>query len=163
MAISILILIAFHGKSQPATSFANASAAIVTPVTISKNEDINFGIVGVRSSYGGSLVLSPEGNRYASSGVVLQPNTGNVTAADFTVMGSNAYTYTIGFPASVVLSSVNSGETMLACGFTSIPAITGLLTGGMQRVKIGATLSVSALQKPGLYSTADFEVMVYYN
>lgn len=163
MTTAIIICIAYRGTSQPATSFANVSATIVTPLTIAKNENIDFGNVGVRSLTGGNVVLSPEGTRSATKGVILRHDKGTVTAADFTVMGSIAYTYTIAFPCSVVLLNENGAETMLASGFTSTPNLTGFLAGGMQRIRIGASLALNAGQKPGHYSSHDFEVMVYYN
>ena len=156
-----MMLIGTYAKGQSAT--ATASATIVTPITISMNQDLNFGNLDVQAFSGGNVVLTPEGARSTTSGVSLPSNAGTVAAADFTVMGSNACTYAIDLPSSVVLIHSSGAETMVASAFTSTPSRTGVLMGGSEHVKIGATLTVAAAQRPGSYTSQGFEVTVNYN
>ena len=161
--VGILLAGACSAKSQSATASANAFATIVTPITIAKNQDINFGNLDVQSLNGGKVILSPEGVRSVTSGVSLPSNAGAVSAADFTVMGSNACTFSIDLPATVLLVHSSGMESMMASSFTSTPSGSGVLTGGSEHIKIGATLAVAAAQRPGIYNSQGFEVTVNYN
>ena len=157
----ILFLSAITTKAQ--TASANISATIVTPITMSRNQDISFGNMAVRDAIGGNIVLTPAGNRL-SNGVTLTGNAGTVTAADFTVMGNIDLSYSIQLPTSILLRHSNGLETMTAAAFTSTPAGIGLMSdGGTQHIQIGATLVVGAGQLPGVYTSSAFEVVVSYN
>ena len=58
------IAIAFSNSSfAQATATAAASATIITPITIVKNVDMNFGNVAVSASLAGTVVLLPAGTR----------------------------------------------------------------------------------------------------
>lgn len=163
----IVITIAVFGFS--ATSFgqetasASATSTIVTPISITKDVDMNFGNVAVQSSTGGTVVLAPAGTRTKTSGVTLPVTTGTVTAASFTVGGSGSYTYSITLPSSAV--TIKSGSnTMTVTNFTSTPSGTGQLSSGSQTLNVGATLNVSAGQPAGTYTTeTPFDVTVNYN
>lgn len=144
------------------TATATATATIITPISITKTIDMNFGNVAV-SAVGGSVILTPAGSRTATGGVTLPAIKGTVTAASFTVNGLGASTYSISLPstATTLSSGVNS---MTASVFTSNPSSTGLLTSGTQTLTVGATLNVSALQAAGVYtSVTPFTVTVNYN
>lgn len=144
-----------------ATASANASATIVTPISISKNTDMNFGNVATNGAVG-TVVLSPAGGRTHTGGVTLPAATGTVTAASFTVQGSGSYTYAITLPSSVIITS--GSDQMTVNTFTSTPASTGTLSSGSQTITIGATLNLIASQAEGSYTSATpFPVTVNYN
>lgn len=145
-----------------ASATADASATIVTPISIAKTADMNFGNVATNGTVG-TVVLAPAGTRTLSGGVTLPATAGTVTAASFTVSGSGAYTYAITLPSSVVITS--GTDNMTVNTFTSTPTTTGALTSGQQVIKIGATLNLAASQAEGAYtsSVAPFTVTVNYN
>lgn len=144
-----------------ATATANASATIVTPISITKNTDMNFGNVATNGTVG-TVVLAPDGGRTSTGGVTLPATAGTVTAASFAVAGSGSYTYAITLPVSVVIS--NGANVMTVNTFTSSPATTGTLTAGAQTLTIGATLNLIASQVAGTYTSATpFSVTVNYN
>lgn len=149
--------------SAQATASATATATIVTPISITKNVDMNFGNIAVQASTGGTVELSPAGVRIASGGVTLPVNNGTVTAASFTVDGSGNYTYSITLPSSALI--ITSGaNTMTVDAFTSSPSAIGTLTAGTQTLTVGATLNVAAANPAGTYiSTTPFDVTVNYN
>jgi hypothetical protein len=152
------------GVHAQETASATATATIVTPISITKNVDMNFGNVAVQSTTGGTVILSPAGGRTKTGGVTLPTTTGTVTAASFTVNGTGAYTYTITLPSSA--HSIASGaNTMTVTAFTSNPlAAAGQLTAGAQTLNVGATLNVAAAQPAGVYvSVTPFDVTVNYN
>lgn len=145
------------------TATATATATIVTPISITKTVDMNFGNVAVQSTTGGTVELTPAGARTSTGGVTLPATNGTVTAASFTVNGNGNYTYAITLPSSP-LTITSGGNTMTVTGFNSTPSGTGALTAGTQTLNVGATLNVSAAQPSGVYvSGTPFDVIVNYN
>jgi Domain of unknown function (DUF4402) len=149
-----------------ATATASTSAKIITPISIAKTADMNFGNIAVSASLSGTAVLAPAGTRTTGGGggVTLPSTTGTVSAATFTVSGAASYTYAITLPASCTISDASS-HTMTINAFTSTPSSTGTLsTGGTQTLTVGATLNVSAAQAAGSYTNATgVPVTVNYN
>jgi hypothetical protein len=165
--IAILVLgfsaVSFGQDIETATS----SATIVTPISLTKTSDMNFGNVAVHATNDGTVVLVPAGTRTGTAGVTVSAAlAGTVSAASFTVNGANNQTYSITLPA-VDHEITRSGgtEVMQVNTFTSDPSGTGTLSaGGAQTINIGATLNVSGGQTPGIYTNASgFEVTVNYN
>ena len=152
------------GVHAQETASATATATIVTPISITKDVDMNFGNVAVQSTTGGTVVLSPAGGRTRTNGVTLPTTAGTVSAASFTVSGTGAYTYTVTLPSSAHTIS-SGGNTMTVTLFTSTPSGSGgQLTAGQQTLKVGATLTVGAAQPSGVYvSDTPFDVTVNYN
>ena len=151
-----------------ASATADASATIVTPISIMKTTDMNFGKVAVSASLGGTVLLAPaDGSRTPSGGVTLPvaAGTSDVTPAIFTVSGEGAYTYSITLPnTALTITETTSPATMTVDNFTSSPSGTGTLASGTQTLRVGATLNVAAGQAAGLYtSTTPFSVTVNYN
>ena len=148
-----------------ATATAAASATIITPVSITKTVDMNFGNVAVSASNAGTAILAPGGTRTTggAGGVTLPSTTGTVAAASFTVSGQASYTYAITLPSTATISS--GSNTMTVNAFTSSPATTGALsTGGTQTLNVGATLNVTAGQAAGSYTNSTgVPVTVNYN
>ncbi len=152
-----------------ATSFAQVSATatatstIVTPISILKTADMNFGNVAVNAN-AGTVVLSHAGTRSASGGVTLPATSGTIAAAEFTVTGQAGYTYSVTLPSTA--TTVTSGSNnMTVTAFTSnLAGGNGTLTNGTETLKVGATLNVGASQAAGTYiSATPFTVTVNYN
>jgi len=158
-----LISLGISARAQE-TASATATATIVTPIAITKDVDMNFGILSVQSTTGGTVVLTPAGVRSATGGVTLPADNGTVTAASFTVTGVAGYGYTITLPSSA-LTITSGSNTMTVTNFTSDPSgANGTLTGGTETLNVGATLNVSAAQPAGTYvSGTPFNVTVNYN
>lgn len=158
-------VIAFTTASQAQeTATATATATIVTPISIAKTVDLNFGNVAVQSTVGGTVVLDPAGDRLATGGVTLPAISGTVTAAAFLVTGQEDYNYDITLPSAPISLADGAAHTMMVGDFTSNPSATGTLTAGSQVVNVGATLAVGAAQAAGVYvSPVPFEVTVNYN
>lgn len=142
-----------------ATTSANASATIVTAISLSKTSDLDFGHV-VASGSAGTVVMSAAGSRSATGGASLG-NAGSAAAAAFTVSGQASATYAITLPSSATITS--GGNNMTVNTFTSSPSSTGTLSaGGSQTLSVGATLQVGSSQATGSY-TGSFNVTVAYN
>jgi hypothetical protein len=164
-AIAALAIVSANSSFAQATATAAASATIITPITIVKTVDMNFGNVAVSASTAGTVVMSPAGVRSTggAGGVTLPATPGTVAAASFTVSGQANYTYAITLPSTCTISS--SGNTMIVNTFTSTPSSTGTLSsGGTQTLTVGATLNVASAQAAGLYTNATgVPVTVNYN
>ena len=165
LAIAVIALGLSNSSFAQATATAAASATIITPITIVKNVDMNFGNVAVSATLAGSVILAPASTRsVGGTGVTLPATTGTVAAASFTVSGQGSYTYAITLPSSCTITDAGS-HTMLVNAFTSNPSGTGALSaGGSQTLTVGATLNVSAAQAAGVYTNATgVPVTVNYN
>lgn len=156
-----------------AFSYSSVSCFIITPIGITKVQDMNFG--AIVSGNAGSVVLSPDGNNLLTTGnVSLRSNQGNVTAAIFEVNDgmdgfngkSNSSAYSITLPTSDITLVSNEGFTMRVSNFTSSPSSSGYgtLTNGKGLLTVGATLYVNASQGIGKYvSSAPFPVTVNFD
>lgn len=158
---AVVAAIAFTqaANAQSASTSFNVGARIVTPISIVKNTDMNFGDV-VPSASAGTVVLTPAGVRSVTGGANLG-NPGGTAAAAFTVSGQASSTYAITLPGTAnITQGVN---TMSVSTFTSSLGATGTLSaGGSQALTLGATLNVGATQAIGTYS-GSFSVSVNYN
>jgi len=161
-SVILLLSINTHVSAQ-ASATATATATIITPITITKTSDMNFGNVAVSATTNGTVVMTPAGVRSSTAGVTLPGTSGTVSAAAFTVNGQSGYTYAITLPNSLTISDGGSNS-MIVDNFTSTPTATGTLTGGTETLEVGATLNVNLSQAPGVYTSATpFTVTVNYN
>jgi hypothetical protein len=150
-----------------ATATATSTATIVTPISIGKDVDMNFGNVAVKAA--GTVVLPANSapTRTYTGGITFPNVTGTVAAAQFTVSGQNDYTYSISLPSTLTLTRASGTETMVVDNFVSTPTVTdaGTLSGtGSQILYVGATLNVGAAQAAGVYQNpTGFNVTVNYN
>lgn len=151
--------------AQTETASATATAIIVTPLSITKDVDMHFGIVAVNATASGSVVLTPAGVPGAVDGAWIPTLAGSATAAAFTVNGQDNYTYTITLPSTDVVLDDGLLHTMTVNTFTCDPLVAeGALTDGVQVIHVGATLNIGAGQVPGTYSSdTPFNVTVNYN
>ena len=156
-----IVMIAFSVSTfaQGVSATANASATIITPLTITKTADMNFGNIAV-GIIGGTVVLTPAGARSATGDVSFQSIPAGAAAA-FNVTGSAGLTYSITLP-TLPVPITSGGNTMNLTLFTSNPASPGTLVGGPNPLTVGATLTVGASQAVGAY-TGSFSVTVAYN
>ncbi len=159
-AITIVMFSFAAGAFAQVTATADATATIMTPITITKDVDLNFGNLAVNTT-AGTLILATDNSRSVTGGVTLMPG-GTITAASFTVTGVPAAVYSISLPASIVITDGTNNMTVNA--IISSPTPTGTLTGGTSTLLVGATLNVLASQPAGIYTnTTDLDVTVNYN
>ena len=159
---AIVLVSGFTTVSAQVTATATGSATVITPIDISKTNDMNFGNIAV-SAAAGSVVLTPAGTRSIIGGVTLPAVVGSVAAAAFAVTGLGASTYSISLPSTYSIDD-RANHTMTVDTFTSTPSGTGTLTSGAQTIQVGATLNVVGAQVAGTYTSGTgFPVTVNYN
>src|ERR1700744_6017200 len=148
-ATAAIIIAGTNASFAQASATASASANIITPISITKTVDMNFGNVAVSATTAGTVILSTGGTRTTggAGGVTLPAVAGTVAAATFTVSGLASYTYAITLTSSAVITD-GSTHQMTVNGFTSNPSSTGTLgaSTGTQTLQLGATLNVTAGQ-----------------
>ena len=166
LVFAILGITTTFGQGAGSTASASTSATVITPISIDKIIDLNFGTLAVDATQGGTVVMAPTSanSRSLTGGITLPNVTGTVTAAKFTVKGEGSSTYAITLPGDITLTGQNTAKTMTVGKFTSTPSSTGQLNSGTQDIFVGATLTVVAAQAADVYTNAsDLKVTVNYN
>ncbi len=168
----LLIAIAILGFSavsfgQVNEATASASGTIITPILITKTSDLKFGNMVLNG--GGSVVMNPA-TTPSYTGVTVFSQPGTISPAKFDVNGSASFLYTVTLSATPATVKHTDGITLMPivdwkCYINDLESTAGTLNAsGYQEVKVGATLTVGAAQKAGVYSSAtDFKVTVDYN
>jgi len=138
----------YSAAASAASVTANASANVITPLTIAEGSGMDFGDVSVGTA-GGTVILDTTGGRSVTGDA--EAVTGGTEAAGvYNVTGLGTKAYSISFPASALISS--GGNTMTVNTFTHDAGATPALTGGLDSFNVGATLVIGPSQAPGAYS-----------
>jgi hypothetical protein len=151
------------GQSQ-STATADAGANIITPISISNTQGLDFGdIVSQTSAF--TVTMTAAGARTDESGLtgdespLLSTDAGN--QALFTITGEEDYQFSVTLPTSIPLTATGA-DPMTVNGFTmNLNETNNTLTGGSVDLSVGATLNVNASQDAGAYS-GTFDVTVAY-
>jgi hypothetical protein len=160
-----VVMLTFTANIFAQSTTANASATIITPLSIAFVADMNFGSASV-TAVPGTIQMSAAAApvRTPSGGVALSAIAPAAAAATFTVTGAPTATYTISV-APAILTISNGGNNMTVDTWTFNPTSPATIPGGgSQTLYVGATLHVGGSQATGLYtSAAPFTVTVGYN
>jgi hypothetical protein len=159
----VMLAFAVCGFAQiSATTTANATATIITPLAIAKVTDMDFGTF-TNGNGSGSFILNPlpVATRTGVVGVVLFG--GTVSAASFTVTGEGASAFSITLPAAALSLASGANDPLTISAWTSSPSLSGNLTAGTANILVGATLTTGAASGAGVYAGPTFDVTVNYN
>ena len=148
------------------TGTANAGANIITPISIVKVTDINFGDLVPSATTAVTVVMDQTGSITSDAQYFLANSSTDRTAASFTITGAAGHAYKINCPATIDLVGpvVGPGAAEMTLTFNPSLAINGStleLTGGTQTLNLGGSLALAANQTAGAYS-AEFNVTVAY-
>lgn len=150
-----------NSVSAQVNATATASATILTGISITKVQDMNFGRLNPGAS-GGTATISTAGV-VTPTGDVTKLAGATPTAASFTVSGETGYTFSISLPTSDYTISYLTNN-MTVNTFISDPATTGTIVGGGTTLSVGAKLTVASGQVSGTYTNGTgFTVTVNYN
>jgi len=138
-----------------ASAEANAAADIVSPISITPEQALNFGKV---SNYAlGKVIVETDGTFDTST--LSQIGTTSPAAALFDVTAASGFSYIITLPTTVQLTNGAVDITVDNFNHDAGTDVTG--SGGVQTIGVGATLNVDAGQATGNY-TGTFDVSVAY-
>ncbi len=171
LAIAVLGFSVSSFAQNSASATATAGGTIITPIAITKANDMSFGTVVANANSAGSVKLNlsnaaPTYNTVMafSGAAAVAPQT-----AKFNITGNVDFAYTVtlsALPTKVTHSdgstTMNIGEWTSDITGTSTTG-TGTLTGGSHTLEVGATLSIGINQKAGAYTSTPFQVTVNYN
>ncbi|WP_029033283.1 DUF4402 domain-containing protein [Salinimicrobium terrae] len=145
------------GTTFAQTATANAAADIVSPLSLTAKQDLNFGKVSNNTA--GSVIIATDGTASGLS----QIGTTAPAAATFDVTAANNYNYTVALPASATLSNGTVDITVDTFKHNAYAEGASNATGSgtAQTFGVGATLNVAASQATGNY-TGQFDVTVAY-
>lgn len=155
-----LVAIGVNMRAAPAiaggnssTAMATAKATVVEPLTITKNNDLNFGSFSVN----GAGSISSEGT---TDNTTLVPSENNPQAnANFTVKGSDGYSYGITIPEKEIsiIDKNNKDAELDVSGPTE-----RTLNGGIDDFEIYGILRLNGNENPGTYASTNFDITVHY-
>jgi len=146
----ILLSLSMCLSVQAATASATATANITSTLTVRTINGLFFGDIS-SSPEAGTLELSPGGIRTTTGGVTVNRAIAG-SPATFDVQGDPNATYSVTFPAAVIMSN-GSPNSMVVDKFTSLPETTGVMdASGQQTLYVGGTLNVDSNQAFGSYA-----------
>lgn len=142
-----------------ANETANVSAKIVSPITLTSTQDLNFGSI-VKTGAGGTVTLHPKTGKRTYSDSQMEVNSSSFSVAEFQVAIEDGYTYSVNI-TNTTLSGPGSDDMTLE--FThSFDPTSNLSSGNTKdRFTVGGVLTVNANQTVGSY-TGDAVVTVTY-
>lgn len=148
----------FASAASAATSAtANASAEVLTTLTLASTSALNFGQIAANT--GGSVTVNADAT-ISSTGSLI--STGTRTPAAFTVTGTPNANVVLTLPTSATLTRSGGTETMAIGGFNSNPGGAFQLgSTGSANFAVGGTLTVASNQLAGAYN-GTFSVSVEY-
>jgi len=162
--MSIASINAF-AQNTATVSDAQASATIITKITLAKDVPMSFGEI-VANANATDVTVDLSNNLTIESGsgnATLFPGTTG-TSATFITTGESSRQYSITLPANdvVSLAGPNGSIPMPVKNFTTSSLTgNGLSDTGVGGFSVGATLTVGANQQPGNY-TGTYAVTVTY-
>lgn len=165
--IVLALMVGMFTQRAQAQSSVTASmfAEVIAALTATEQSQMSFGKFSPQIN-GGEIHLSPQGVRSISGNVALSG--GGQSAGSFIITGEDQATYSITLPTSQALLTNSTGtKTMVVTGWESIPAAgigVGVINGGSQEVKVGATLLVGSMNDNpvGIY-TGTYNITFAYN
>jgi hypothetical protein len=176
-SVMVLSVLGNTAMAQSATATANASARIVSAISIASSRNLDFGSISPGASGGTVKIDATLASTRSLTGANLTATVGAVTSATFTVTGDGAATYAITrVPvAATNLVLTSGGNTMNALLVVStaanagVESTTGTISGttgtdGTEVIYVGGTLTVGAAQAAGLYvNVGGISLTVNYN
>lgn len=141
------------GLANAASQNGNATAEVVTPITVTETQVLNFGQFAVGTA-GGAVIMSDSGAISAGADIDLLGSSG-AQQGTFTILGQANKAIAVSVLGAATLSDGSaSPNTMgLTASATTPPSV--LDASGVATLNVGGVLSVVGNQAPGTYSTAN--------
>jgi len=160
LAAFAMLPIPAAGSGAPVTQGAPAEAAILSPLSVIKRADLDFGTLVVSGA--GTAVIDPVSGSEAVTGPIVTAGTPG-HPAKFTATGSKNAVALIRLPKNPInVTRVGGTETMTVTDWTVDGAINRRIPiTDTFDFSVGATLNVAANQAEGTY-TGTFTVTVQY-
>lgn len=161
--ITLILLLAAGRLNAQSTVTAEVFAEIISALTAQENQPLSFGRFSPEAT-GGSIVISPDGIRQSTGGVI--PTGVGYSPASFFVTGQLQAQFEVILPnGPVQIFREGGSESMDVLAFT-LDNESGLwvLEDGTRVVNLGATLEVGPMEQnpTGMYSGTYSIIFLYY-
>lgn len=161
--VSVAVLSALAvGTAQAATATGNASATLLTPMSVAQTTAMQFGDLVDNAGTGGTVILSTAGTASVTGSVVTTTTGATPAAAVFSVTGDANKAYNFSVPTTITLTSgantMTVGSLLASVDGAADQSVnattpaTGNTGTGTSTVVIGGTLTVAASQAAGSYA-----------
>jgi hypothetical protein len=167
---------AFAGPNDKATTTGSSTAVVVTPLSLVKSKNLDFGRIAPRPT-AGTVTLDPVNQTCAVTGTII--HTGACQAAEFVGLGVRRMTVRISVPTTVTITGPGAPMTITNLTLATSPDLAFIggngngvgagnrryqiqPTNGIFDFRVGGRLNVGANQVGGKY-TGTFNVTVQYN
>jgi len=122
--------------------------AATLALSLTKNQDLEFGSMAGGSGLSGTVTIDPSGGRHASGSV--RPLGSQFAPARFSLYGTPGESYRITLPSTLTMAS--AGDQMEVSAVTcSVPVSGTLPPGGYLAIAVGGTLTVKPAQRASTY------------
>lgn len=160
-ALAATLVAATPAVAQQASATANARGVVLSPLTLTKVSDLDFGTVSASAVAGNVTVDANSGFRTVGGGVTAVPS--SPTRAEFTGLAQAAATVQLSLvppTGNVLVSGVNS-VAVNSMSFDSAGTVRVVPAGGSFTAYVGGDFGIAANQPNGTY-TALFQVTADY-
>jgi hypothetical protein len=144
------------GANAQSTATATTTATLISPISIAKDADMNFGQIAA-SGTAGTVVLGYANDASVFGGVSSPDGGATATTASFIVTGAATNGFSVTIPTSIQLTDGGS-NTLSVTDFTADLGAVSALVDGTKTIKIGATLTVPANAVAGTYTNTSTDV-----
>lgn len=163
-ALAALLMSVAAAPALAASANGTATVTILRPITVTKNQDLQFGTVVEPTSGSATVTIDTGGTRTTT----LDVGGGAFGVSDFTVAGEGAAAVTVSVPATFAITNQTTTGTLtvtttgntLNTGSQTLSGTFG--AGGTLAVKVGGQITVLSTTNSGLYS-GTFAVTASYN
>lgn len=154
------LLVPAAASAAPAVRSTTAQAAVLSPLSVLKRGDLDFGTLAVAGA--GTAIVNPVNGSLTTTGAITRVGT-SAHPATFTGTGSKNSVVHIRVPtAPITVTRVGGTQTMTVSTWTlDGSANRKIPPSDVFNFAVGATLNIAAAQAPGTY-VGTFNVTVQY-
>ncbi|MCX6226443.1 MAG: DUF4402 domain-containing protein [Bacteroidia bacterium] len=164
LGITSFLAFASGGATAQVTAAGHIFAEVIDAITAFESSPMNFGRFST-GDQGGSIVIPASGAAVSTSSVITTDS--EINPATFSVSGAKDATFSVTLPEGPTTLTSHTGDTMTVTDWTATSGKGDdayILAGGIQTVKVGATLQVGSINDnpKGIY-TGSYKVTFAYN
>jgi hypothetical protein len=162
LVAALAATVATPALAQQASATAEARGVVLSPLTLTKVTDLDFGTVAATAAAGTVSVNADTGIRSVSGGVVAVPSAFSRARFDGLAQAATTVQLTLVPPTGNLLYSGANSIPVSNMGFDSAGATRVVPAGGSFTAYVGADFDIAANQPNGTYSalfqvTADYQ------
>jgi hypothetical protein len=161
-AVAATLVAATPAVAQQASATAEARGVVLSPLTLTKVSDLDFGTVSASAAAGTVSVDATSGIRSVTGGVTAVPSTFSRARFDGLAQAATTVQLTLVPPTGGLLYSGSNSVSVSNMGFDSAGATRVVPAGGSFVAYVGGDFAIAANQPNGTYSalfqvTADYQ------